>query len=69
MAFYFKLGFGRERHGFESGSWFLGGVCFLKWSFVGGWGWFYFNVLWGLFFIKGTFCLLIFYLCFVVELY
>ena len=24
VAFYLKLGFGRQRHGFESGSWFLG---------------------------------------------
>ena len=35
VAFYFKLGFGREGRGFESGYWFFGGVCFLKWSFVG----------------------------------
>ena len=34
VAFYFKLGFGREGRVFESGSWFFGGVCFLKWSFV-----------------------------------
>ena len=69
MAFYFKLGLGREGRGFESISWvffffFLGGgggVCFLNWSFVGRWGWFYFNVLGGLFFIKGTFCLLTFF--------
>ena len=26
VAFYFKWGFGRQRHGFESGSWFLRGV-------------------------------------------
>ena len=52
VAFYFKLGFGREGRGFESGSWFFGGS-----------GWCYFI------FIKGTFCLLIFFLCFVVELY
>ena len=38
MAFYFKLGFGREGRGFESGSCFFGGVCFLKQSFVWGVG-------------------------------
>ena len=43
----FESGFGREGRGFESGSWFGGGGggCFLKWSFVGGWGWFYFDFL------------------------
>ena len=35
VAFYLKLGFGRQRHGFESGSWFWGDMglsphlCFL----------------------------------------
>ena len=35
VAFYLRLGFGRQGHGFESGSWFLGDVglslqlCFL----------------------------------------
>ena len=27
VAYYLKLGFGREGHGFESASWFLGDVC------------------------------------------
>ena len=37
VAFCFKLGFGREGRGFESGFWFwVGVVCFFKWSFV--WG-------------------------------
>ena len=39
VAFYFKLGFGWEGHGFEPGScFFLSRMCFLKWSFVGGVG-------------------------------
>ena len=39
VAFYFKLGFGKEGRGFESGSWFfLGGVCFFKMEFCWGWG-------------------------------
>ena len=38
VALYFKLGFGREGRGFESASWFVVRVCFVKWSFVWGWG-------------------------------
>ena len=30
VAFYFKLGFGREGRGFESGSWFWGECVFFK---------------------------------------
>ena len=56
VAFYFKLGFGREGRGFESGSWLcFGGSMFFKM------GWFCYEVLGGLVFIKGTFCLLIFF--------
>ena len=71
---------GREGRGFESGSWLVffcfrfffwgGGECVFQNEVLlgGGWGGFHFIVLEGLFFIKGTFCLLIFFLCFVVEL-
>ena len=46
--------FGRQGRRFELGSYFWGGSVFFKMEFcwgVGGWGWFYFNVLGGLFFI------------------
>ena len=43
-------------------------VCFLKWSFVGGWGWFYFDFLGDNFLLRGLFVYL-FFLCFVVELF
>ena len=44
VALYFKLAFGCEGRGFESGSLIWGGGSVrLKLSFVGGWGWFYFE--------------------------
>ena len=46
VAFYFRLGFGWYRREFESGSLLGGGgSVFLKLSFVGGWGCFYFEFL------------------------
>ena len=38
VAFCFKLGFGREGRGFESGSWFFGGSVFFKMEFCWGVG-------------------------------
>ena len=54
VAFYFKLGFGREGHGFDSGAVFWGSV-FFKMEFVRGMGWFYFNVLVDYFLLRGLF--------------
>ena len=71
VAFYFKLGFGREGRGFESGSCFFlfrgVGVCVFfkmefcwegvgwRWGGGGGCGWFYFNVLVEYILLRGLF--------------
>ena len=57
-AFYFKFGFGWEGRGFETGSLFWGGGSVsLKFSFVRGWGWFYFEFLEDYFLSRGFFSL------------
>ena len=48
VAFYFKFGFGWE------------GCGFLKFSFVGEWGWFYFEFLGDYFLLRGFFIKLLF---------
>ena len=54
VAFYFKLGFGREGPGFESGSWFWGTV-FFKMEFLLGVGWLYFDFLGDYFLLRVLF--------------
>ena len=78
MAFYFRLGFGRDLglslyldfggRGFEFGFCFFfwgGGECFfLNWVMFVGWGWFYFDFL-GDYFLSFI-SLFIFFVCFVL---